>query len=343
MLLARQPLPVAAAVEHLVGMQAQVPDDPYFSLWSRLTDFAPEELSALIETRKLVRLAAMRGTLHLVTAADALMLRPLVQPTLTKLLAGTPFGRETKGLELAAAMATARAAVDKAPMTLAALRKIMTAEHPELPAHAVSYVFHYTTALVQVPPRGLWGKGGAPKVTTAEAWLGKRLAKKPAADRIVLRYLAAFGPASVMDAQAWSGLRELRGVFDALRPRLVTFADDDGRELFDLADAPRPEADVAAPVRFLPTYDNATLGFANRRRIVPERMPAPPNAWAKTFLLDGFVAGYWQLVEDKRSARLTLTPFAALKRKDKDALAEEGARLLEFAAAGAKHAISFAG
>jgi len=342
MLLERQRMTALALVEHLVGMQAQVPSDPYFALWSRLKDFVPGELEGLIEGRRLVRLAAMRGTLHLLTAADALTLRTLVQPTITRLLAGTPFGRETKGLDLAAAMATARTAVDETPMTLAALRKVIAAEHPALPAHAVSYVFHYTTALIQVPPRGLWGRSGAPKVTTAEAWLGKRRTGKPAADKIVLRYLAAFGPASVMDAQAWSGLKQLRPVFEALRPRLAAFGDEDGHELFDLADAPRPEEDTPAPVRFLPTYDNVTLGFADRRRIVPERMPAAPNAWAKTFLVDGFVAGYWQLAEGKKTATLTLMPLAALKRRAKNDLAEEGQRLLVFAAPDAKGTISFA-
>ena len=338
MLLERTAVPSVTAIEHLVGLQAQVPSDPYFALWSRLDGFVPAELEALIETRAAVRMAAMRGTLHLMTAADALALRPVIQPTISRLLTATPFGRETHGMDLAAAMATAQAAVEKTPMTLAALRKIIAAEHPELPAHAVSYVFHYSAPLVQVPPRGLWAKSGAPKVTTARAWLGRQPARKLTPAAMVLRYLGAFGPATVMDAQAWSGLTKLAPVFDALRPKLVTFRDEAGRELFDLPGAPRPDADTPAPVRFLPIYDNAVLGFANRDRMFPMKPPRalPPNGWVRSFLVDGFVAGFWRIAKAGAVATLIVEPFRPLGRKDMAAVTAEGRRLVRFAAPEAK-------
>ena len=342
MLLERAAMPALDAIEHLVGMQAQVPSDPYFGLWSRLAGFRPPELEGLIEGRKAVRMTAMRGTLHLMSAPDAMMLRPLVQPSITRLLAGTPFARETKGVDLAPVMATARAAVAKTPMTLAALRKVIAAEHPGAPAHAVSYVFQYSEPLVQVPPRGLWEKSGAPKLTTARAWLGRDIRARPSADAIVLRYLRAFGPASVMDAQAWSGLTQLAPVFERLRPKLMTFRDGGGRELFDLADALRLDEDTPAPPRFLPTYDNAVLGFANRARIVPDGARAPPDPWAKAFLIDGFVAGYWKIAEAKGRATLTLEPFGRLGRRERDTLMAEGERLLEFTAPEAKQSVKFA-
>ncbi|HVZ12945.1 MAG TPA: winged helix DNA-binding domain-containing protein [Bauldia sp.] len=343
MLLERTALPALAAVEHLVGMQAQVPVDPYFGLWSRLAGFHPTELEALIGGRKAVRMTAMRGTLHLMSAPDALTLRPLVQPAITRLLAGTAFARETKGMDLGPVIETARRAVAKTPMTLTALRKVIAEAHPQVPAHAVSYVFQYSEPLVQVPPRGLWEKGGAPKLTTARAWLGKDVRSRPSAAAIVLRYLAAFGPASIMDAQAWSGLTQLGPIFEKLRSRLVTFRDAGGRELFDLPYAPRPDEATPAPPRFLPTYDNAVLGFANRERIVPAGAPPPADGWAKAFLVDGFAAGYWKIAESRGTATLTLEPFGRLARGSRDALAEEGERLLAFAAPGAKAAVKFAG
>jgi hypothetical protein len=343
MLLERSRRSAIEAIEHLVGMQAQVPTDPYFGLFARLADFEPNDLADLIATRKAVRMAVLRGTLHLMSARDARAIRPLVQPVLSRTLTATPFGKNTQGVDLEALIAAGRAAVEQKPQTLAELRKILGPLFPGFPADALSYAFHYTAPLVQVPPRGLWERSGPPRVTTAESWLGKPLAK-PSAPKIVLRYLAAFGPASVRDAQAWSGLTKLGAVFEKLRPELVTFRDDDGRELFDLPHAPRPDPDTPAPPRFLPVYENAVLGFVYRNRILRggPRTPPPENAWVKTYLLDGFVAGFWKIAEPKAMATLEIAPFGTLTKRDKAALSAEGERLLAFAAGHAsKHEILF--
>ena len=346
MLLERSGMPVGDVIGFLGGLQAQVPSDPYTALWSRLVDFDPTVLSELISTRKAVRLATLRGTLHLHMAADAVPFRALVQPVLTRMLAGTPFGKATKGVEVDALVAAGRAAVEKTPLTLAALRPILAEVFPDHDATALSYVVHYMTPLIQVPPRGLWGKGGAPKVTTAKAWLGKE-GKAIATEKAVVRYLAAFGPASVLDMQAWSGLTKLGPTFEALRPKLVTFTDPSGRELFDLPDAPRPDESTPAPPRFLPVYENAILGFAERERIlagVPPRA-VPQSVNVRSFLIDGFVAGFWKMETAKATAKvgatLTLEPFAKLAKKDERALAAEGERMLAFAAPEAKGAVRF--
>ena len=325
-------MPVAEAIGHLVGLQAQVPSDPYYALWSRLRDFDPAVLSVLIEERAAVRMAAMRGTLHLLLAEDALPLRRLVQDVLTRTVAGTAFGRNTRGVDLDRLIATGRAAVRRQPMTLAELRPILAEHFPGVAATALSWLFHYHTALVQVPPRGLWGQSGAPRVTTAEGWLRRRGAR-PSPEKIVLRYLAAFGPASVADAQAWSGLTRLDAVFERLGRRLIRFHDENGRTLFDLPDAVCPDPDVPASPRFLPVYDNATLGFANRDRIVRggPKVPVPQSVNVRTFLIDGFTAGYWKIVEEKSRATLMIEPLARLTPADRAALTEEGLQLLAFA------------
>lgn len=224
-------------------------------------------------------------------------------------------------------------------MTWAEIRKHLSARWPEHDAMAILRAVQFKLALVQVPPRGMWGKSGAPRVATLETWLKKPLAK-PSPQKMVLRYLAAFGPASVMDAQAWSGLTKLAPIFEDLRSKLVTFRDDTGRELFDLPNAPRPDEDTPAPPRFLPIYDNAILGFANRDRILrpgfgPKRKLLE-NAWVKSFLLDGFVSGFWKVDEGKANATLILEPFGTLTKKDMAALSAEGKRLLKFVAPGAK-------
>jgi hypothetical protein len=154
---------------------------------------------------------------------------------------------------------------------------------------------------------------------------------------VVLRYLAAFGPASAADVRTWSGLTGLREVLDRLRPCLVTFRDDRGRELFDLPDAPRPDPETPAPPRFLPEYDNVFLSHADRSRIVADehraRLMTVNGVGPGTFLVDGFIRGTWRIKSTKEGATLLIDPLEPLSGHDRDALAEEGARLLAFAAA----------
>jgi hypothetical protein len=342
MLLDRQPMGVADAVAHLVALQAQVPNDPYFALWPRLKDFDPHTLSALIAERKAVRMASLRATVHLTTADDARVLRPWVQPLITRLLASTPFGKATRGVDADALVSVARAAVGKAPMTLAQLRLVLADAFPDFPANDLSYVFHYRAPLVQVPPRGLWQRSGAPKVTTLESWLGKPL-RKPSPDKLVLRYLAAFGPASVADARVWAGVPNLAPVFARLRPQLVTFHDQRGRELFDLRDAPRPDPDSAAPPRFMPVYDNAWIAYANRDRILPGGGNVPfRSVSVRPFLLDGFFAGFSRVLQDKKTATLVVEANGKLTRADKEALEAEGSALLAFATELPRRVVKFA-
>lgn len=333
MLLERAAMPALNAIEHLLGMQAQVPGDPYIGLWSRLKDFDPAELSTLIEKRKAVRIGSMRGTIHLLTAPDALWLRPLVQPILSRVMVSNAETKSIKGLDMSEHTAFARKLVEAKPLTWAEIRKQLGAKWPEQDSLAMLRAVQFTLPLVQVPPRGLWNRSGAPRVTTLETWVKKPLAK-PSAEKMVLRYLAAFGPASAMDAQAWSGLTKLAAVFEKLRPKLVTFRDDTGRELFDLPDAPRPDEDTPALPRFLPIYENAVIGFANRSRILkggPKTAP-PQNLNVRAFLIDGFVSGFWKIDEDKNRATLTLDPFAKLAKKHERALTAEGEKLLAFMA-----------
>jgi hypothetical protein len=270
-------------------------------------------------------------------------MRAWVQPVLTRTLVATEWGKKTRGVDIDALVAAGRAAVEGRPSTLAELRPVLAAAFPEYDPTALSWALHYLAPLVQVPPRGLWGEGGLPRVTTIETWL-KKAQGTPSTEKFVLRYLAAFGPASVMDMQAWSGLTKLSPAFESLRPKLATFRDETGRELFDLPDAPRPDPDTPAPPRFLPVYDNATLGFANRDRILGLAPPraVPQNLNVRAFLIDGFVAGFWKVEEEKARATLTLEPFAAPAKKDQRALAAEGRKLVAFAAPGAaKTAVRF--
>ena len=334
-LLERRSMTPIEAIEHLVGLQAQAPLAPYVGLWSRLVDFDPADLSNAIVERQAVRTSLMRATIHLVSARDALYLWPLVQPVLERGFRSSVFGRNVRGVDLTEILAAGRALLAERPRTSPQLASLLVERWPEITADSLAYAVGYLVPLVHVPPRGVWGTTGPVARTTMEGWLGRPLERDPAPDEMVLRYLAAFGPASVMDVQAWSGLTRLREVVERLRPRLRTFRDERGRELFDLPDAPRPDPETPAPPRFLPEYDNILLGHADRTRIIPagRGIPLAPGNGATmgSILLDGTLAGTWRIARAERPT-LTLEPFEPVDPAERTVLVEEGARLLAFAA-----------
>jgi hypothetical protein len=344
LLLRRQEVSASEAIEHLVGMQAQVPMNPYLGLWSRLEGFDPADLSDLIRDRRAIRTTLMRGTIHLITARDCLALRPVMQPMLERCLnTGSPYGRRIKDLDIEALLAAGREILEEQPRTSVELRALLHERWPDHDAAALAYAIQYLVPLVQIPPRGIWGKSGRATWTTADAWLGKSVSTTSASldavtEDVILRYLAAYGPATVMDIQAWSGQTRLRDAVERLRPRLRTFRDEAGKELFDVPDGPLPDPETLAPPRFMPEYDNALLGFADRARVVDEatrRQIFIENGYVSAVLIDGFVGGVWKLTKQRKTVTLTVEPFGPLAVSDRAALEEEGNRLLSFMAADA--------
>jgi hypothetical protein len=349
LLLRREPLPgatgpradrVIETVEHLVGLQAQAPFPPYYGLWSRLDGFRPGDLAELLLTRKVVRIGLMRGTIHLVSADDCLRLRPVLQPVLERGLRAN-FGRQLTGVDRAALAAAGRVLVEDRPMTFSELGAALSPQWPGHPAAALAQCVRGLVPLVQVPPRAVWGEAGRAAHTSAEAWLGRPLAASASPDEVVLRYVAAFGPAMVADAQAWSGLTGLREVVGRLRPRLRTFRDEQGRELFDLPDAPRPDPDTPVPVRLVAEFDNLILSHADRARVISEpdrqRLYSKNGIFPGTVLIEGFVRGMWRVTTARGVATLAIELFREADG-DRDAVAAEGERLLEFAAPGSPDA-----
>jgi len=337
---------VIETVEHLVGLQAQAPFPPYYGLWSRLAGFRPDDLAELITGRRVVRIALMRGTIHLVSARDCLMLRPLIQPVLDRGLS-LGFGKQIAGVGTGEVAAAGRALVEDAPRTFSELGALLARRWPGRPPAALAQAVRALVPLVQVPPRAVWGAAGQSAHTSAESWLGRPLASSPPADQLVTRYLAAFGPAGVRDVQAWSGLTRLREVVDRLRPGLRTFRDEHGTELFDLPGAPRPDPATPAPARLVAEFDNLLLSHADRSRIISEqnrkRLFTRNGIFPGTVLLRGFAAGTWRIARSRGAAGLIIELFEPIAAPDRAAVASEGERLLAFAApdAGA-HDIRFA-
>ena len=337
MLLRRRKLPAAEAIEHLVGMQAQAPDTPYVGLWTRLEGFHPDELARLIEERSAVRMALMRNTVHLVSARNCLALRPLVQPIIDRGLHANSAQRVAmEGVDTEELAAVGRDLLEGQPCTAKELGVLLGERWPEREPSSLARAVCHLLPLVQVPPRGVWGKSGQAIHTTAEAWLGCPLEPDPSLEEMVLRYFGAFGPATVKDAQTWSGLSGLGEVVERLRPRLLSFRDEQGKELFDLPEAPRPGPHTPAPPRFLPRFDNLILSHADRSRVIMEehrKAIASKNGMVPaTVLVDGFVCGTWKTEQSHGKTTLVIEPFDPLAQEDRNTLVEEGKRLVRFLA-----------
>ena len=333
----RRDLSAADAIEHLIGLQAQAPNAPYVGLWSRLDGFEPGGLAADVAERRAVRAQLMRSTIHLVTARDCLALRPLVGPALERTFRANVFRREIAGMDLEPVLTAGRAALEERPRTRAELGALLAERWPDRDASALAHAVTFLVPVVQVPPRGVWGQSGAATWALLESWVGEPLGGGTAAEHALLRYLAAFGPATLADFRTWSGLTGLAEVADRLRPRLRVYRDERGRELLDLPDASLPDPDTPAPPRFLPEYDNVLLSHADRTRVMaPERrVPLLPGngGTSGTLLVDGVLAAEWRIERERGCAKRVVDPYEPLPRADAAEVADEGERLLGFAAA----------
>lgn len=339
MLLGRERTGLLPAIERLGGLQAQLARPPFIGLWSRLEGFRREDLTELLQRREAVRATMMRCTLHLVSARDYLALRPALQPVLTRSMTSILRTRKAD-IDVAQVISAARDYLAAGPRTFEEIRDHLVSKMPG-DERAMGYAVRTQVPLVQVPGGGDWAFPPAAAFALAEAWLGRPLpAAGDGARGLVLRYLAAFGPASPADAQVWSGMQGLREAFEELRPELVTFRDERGRELFDLPGAPRPAADVPAPARFLPDFDNLVLAHDDRSRLIADEhrpLVSKPNLVVlPTFLVDGRVSGTWSIQKSRGTAVLSMEPFAAIPTGARDELLDEGHRLVRFVEPGAK-------
>jgi len=323
LLLARAAITPLAAIEQLAGLQAQVPRPPFVGLWSRVEGFEAASLHRLVHDRAVVRATMMRGTIHLVSAADFVVLRAALAPLLAHR------GPRLEGVNVAAVAKHARKLL---PATFETVRAALAAKFPGHDPRDLGHAVHVHVPLVRVPNDSRWSYSTNAHFHEAKAWLGRDL-EKVGPELLVRRYLAAFGPASVKDAQAWSGVRNLAPVFAAMRGELRVFTVE-GRELFDLPDAPRPDANTPAPVRLLPEYDNLLLAFADHGRYIePARRPpltTKNGMVAATFLVDGRVAGTWELARTGETASIRLRPFEKLSKPVLTAVREEAEALLRW-------------
>ena len=337
MLLERRKATVVQAIEKLAGLQAQAPNPPYIGLWSRLEGFRREQLTDALKKRRIVRMSTLRATLHLMAASDALAWRPLLEPVHQRGLSGE-HSRALEGIDRAAVVKAGKALLDEGPLTGTELGQGLAAHWKGRAPASLAALIRNNVPLVHLPPAGSWGSHQNARLQPIGQWLGESAADVAPAtqDDLLLRYLAAFGPATLVDAGAWSGLTGWKAVAERLRPQLRVFIGEEGQELFDLPRAPRPDPDTPAPPRLVAEWDNLLLSHADRSRVLSEahraRVFTVNGIVRGTVLLDGFVAGTWKIERAKNTATVVLEPFARWSKADRLGVQEEAMRLLAFAA-----------
>lgn len=350
-LLERLTTTVPDAVERVGGLQAQHPDWPRVALWSRLHALAPADVRAALHRRELVRASLMRRTVHTVSAGDYWPVATLVQPFIAEAWRLTfkedPYDPAVVE-RLRPAHEAALETLAGRPATGAELTDVMAAAVPHVAsANPRPYLLLHLQAhvpLVIVPHDA--ERYGRSFYAAAAMWIGEPPAwatdREAALRFLAERYLAAFGPASVEDFTSYLGRRgsvvERRRALESLGDRLVRFRDDAGRELLDLADAPRPAGDEPAPARLLARWDSVLLSHEPRHRT--RILPGPHRSTVitnngdvlPTFLVDGLVSGTWRLVETRADATIELRPFGSVRSRERSGLEEEAERLAAFLA-----------
>jgi hypothetical protein len=327
LLVERAARPTADVVAHLVAMQSQEPNWPYLGLWSRIAGFSHADLTGPLADNRIVRGSLLRATQHLVTAEDYGWLRPTVQPVLDAGLRSRYFTDQAGDLDPAELAAAGHELLRRGPLTRAALGKELTDRYPGRAGTILAMGLQVTLPVVHPPPNGFWGDWGNRRSTPMALFDGP-LDAAPDPARMVRRYLAAFGPATVLDLQAWSGLKRLREVVEGMGLR--TLRDDQGRQLYDIPGAPYLDGAQPVPVRFLPAYDNLLVGHADRTRVVSDddrRRVITGGLVRPTFLVDGFVRGTWSVGRD---GAVTVDPFGPLTAEEDAEVENERSALTTF-------------
>jgi hypothetical protein len=337
----RRRIGARACVEHLVGLQAQVPLAPYVGLWSRIEGYTPTRTARMIERGELVRGGLMRNTLHLVTLADYRELRPLTKPILDRAFAGsTPEARQLAEVDLEALLREGAGLMEEGPRSAAELGRLLAESRPGIEPEYLARALRFLLPVIQAPPRGVWGRAGEARWQTVAQMTGQEPARSGDAQELMRRYLRAFGPASVRDFAAWSGLSGAAAVAEPMRGELRSFESEDGRELLDVPRAPLPGADGPASPRFLPEFDNVLVAYADRERVfrAEHRSRVIDGLGRRFVLIDGFVGAEWRLEREAGSVTLLIEPFERLGRAERDGLASEARALLAFLAPGSDRA-----
>lgn len=316
--------------EHLVGLQAQNPWSWYVGFFRRADDARPQTVSTHLAERKVVRMSAMRSTIHLMTPSDAASLRSHTQVVHDRTLA-SGFGRDLRDVHLESVLGEAKELLEAEPRTLKDLGTELNRRRPGIRPGSLAMAARFLLPLVQVVPRGQWGRSGPVAYTTLDRWVGAQVEPRASMAEIVLRYLASFGPASVMDFQAWSGLTKCRTHFEGLSDVLTVFQSHDGQILYDVRTADRPSLGVQLPIRFLYDYDNLLLAYRDRTRFITPRyidvQRELDGTTLQAVLVHGRTAAMWKHHVHNDTITITVSPLEILAATDLDEVENEAMSL----------------
>jgi hypothetical protein len=325
-LLQRTSATVPEMAQHLIGLQAQENLPPYLSLFARLDGFDPADVTQGLEDRSLVRFLVMRGTVHLLTADDALFLRRWTQPVHEREIRISQSVGAAREVDRELFVAALSAILADGPLPQKAIGAALGERFPGVSPTQLGQLARSAALLVQVPPRGTWKGTGGVVYQYVDRWLGRE-ETEPDVEEIVRRYLRAFGPATAADVTAWSAITRLGPVVKAMDD-LVTHEDENGRLLYDVADGELADEDVPAPPRLLGAYDNVWLSHANRDRVTD---PEARTAWSGengasgySLFVDGWLVGLWRPDDGRVTVLQTLRPVTRREQSDLD---EEIARV----------------
>lgn len=332
-LLERSAMGVPQMCEHLVGLQAQDMLPPFVGLWNRISAFDPGVVSAGLQDRSLARITLMRGTIHLVTARDALRIAPHIQAQLEKIpfRKGFHYGA-TVGMDPEQVRGYGDQALGTEPVAAAELRCRAQQIWPDRDGQALLQTWLYQLPVMQTPPRGMWRRSDRPIWARTESWLGAPFDENYHVGELILRYLRAFGPATTSDMQTWSRLTGLREIVAGLGDQVRSYASESGGVRYDVVDGELADPDCPAPVRFLGWFDNVLLSHKDRRHIIGENPSALSNFAVNVaaVLVDGYVSGWYKVHVSSHAAIVKLLPLRPFTQAERAEIMTEAMALLGF-------------
>jgi len=330
-LLSRTNHEVPDLVGYLVGLQAQENLPPYLSLAARLDDFDPYAVTRGLEDRSLVRLTNLRGTIHLLTADDGLMLRQWTQPCQDRERKASQNTKPALHLDTEEFNAAVSDVLTEGPLPVKELGEAVAARFPDVTPHALVHLARVNQPLVQVPPRGGWKQSGGVVYQYVDRWVGRPLTE-PDPEQIVRRYLTAFGPATAADVTTWSGVTGLTPLVKSMD--LVEHTDERGKVLYDVHGGEITPGEAEAPVRLLGTYDNVWLSHAQRDRVTEpdkrRRWMGSNGGVGMLVLVDGMLEGLWRVKDGKPTVVDLFRPLTKSEQSQLDEELDRVTNLLTF-------------
>jgi uncharacterized protein YcaQ len=348
-------------IGNVCGLHAQAAATPYLSLWNRVEDDLLDK--ALYRDKTLVKVWCMRGTLHVIPSLDL--------PVYNRALRTMWFehhGRFMRAPDYPLKEERKKLIYPKIVQALAA----KPLKRKELNAKVQALLKDNSK-----PYQRLFsGWGGILKETAYEGltvhaepcereacfarvdkWLPHisldKVSEEEAQEKLLIKYLSCYGPATAQDFCLWSGLMasDAKKAIEKVKDSLLEEVKIEGAKgLFlllkqDLTQFDSISLDEKAPPHLLPKFDPYVLGHKDRRRIIDDehkkRVFRKAGDIAATLLIDGRIMGTWTQKRAKNSVAMTITPFRRLAKDELRQVEEEARELSQFMGA-AQLKLSFA-